>query len=246
MSKTKIPFRTLLKYALLHPWHIVAFAGSSVFGVANWSWHVWLGVFFVVEILMMVFILCMKPFHRYVRKELDNKADDKLLSTLREKEGAAYMTMKFRIDKFETITNNTLVVNECRRLLNLYHKLATTLNSIGEIPGLDRTDIIIKMGSLPTRSYNRSPTEQERYERLQQHLLLRDKNEADFKAVIEQLQSINELVDYTIEKASSFPANITKLRINVEESSTEMKVSEETLKEMEEFSHIDDSIGATL
>jgi len=242
----KVPFRTWLKYALLHallhPLQLPLVAFTMIIGVANWQLWWPIACFVCLELLMLAIMLTSKTFHKYVRKQLDNveiqKRQDEWLKTIEGVRACDQTTvnkLKEKIDRFgSTIRSNTLIVNECRRLLNVYVQISRSLvGCVGE-----PDDLHYKIHELSTRT-NRTAVEDERLDRLRKHRDLLRKNKADYELIANQLASIQELIEYTIAKASSFPPNLTKIRVSIE-SSMETSISEEVLKEMEEFAGIDE------
>lgn len=189
-------------------------------------------------------MLVSKSFHKYVRGAVNKRREeehqqerDALLATVASNHKSVVNNLMDKIGKFKNTTSNATIVDECHRLLLVYIKLAQSLKVKDQIATHDY-DLHEKIMDL--HKENRSPIEEERLARLIKHRELRRKNSADYECIRQQLHSIQELIEYTLEKSVSFPPNLTKIRVSLNESSMETSISEEVLKEMEEFAGIDE------
>jgi hypothetical protein len=244
---TRPSFGKLLKYALFHPWHVVALAGSTVFGVAAWSLTRLFTVFGAVEAIMVLVVLLMPFFRRYVQEEEEGKATRKaeeerakVISELFTSQQDTYQRLYNSVKKTEKRLASLGLpcqMEECWHLLSVYLETAKRYVVVSSYSTSNISDLQEKLSYLRERTP--SELNQERCRLLQERIdLIRSscQNETDY---LSELLYLEDLIGYRLDKINLFHAPPVDFKYRVSSKvSTELSVVRETLAEMEEFAHI--------
>lgn len=235
LTKYKHNIFVYLKYAIMHPWHVVLFAGATVFGVAHWSLVVLFSIFISAEILLHLIVMNLKSFHDYVDERIamieKEKAAEKRASIfikMPDTNRREFLRLEQLIYKMQERLSNyseiaKVIADDCHELLKQYIVLSINSShfSLDEIE--KKRESIIKtikvLNSVPETPYNIN-----RLEVASQRLTSLDKVESFLRDSSAQLSTISDVVELKIEQAllpGSLPSN-TEVRVDIDNIAEEI------------------------
>ena len=247
-----------VKYALMHPWHIVVLAGATVFGVANWSLVVLLLVFAGAELLLLGVVLHLRAFRRYVDDRLDQMerrqaAEQRatLLLQMGDDHRRELLRLESVVDRIRDSarphgTAAQMAVDECLRLLASYVRLAIAYNVSREcLSSIDRHTLDEEIRLLEATRF----TQNEATRALARRRLLIarkrahrwDRSRDALEAISHQLALISELVQLTHEQAAA-PVDPSGATAEIDGVVEELDDHQSTLEELAEFLGVEEPI----
>lgn len=247
-----------LKYALMHPWHIVVLAGATVFGVANWSLAVLLLVFAGAELLLLGVVLHLRAFRRHVDDRLDQMdrrraAEQRatLLVQMGDDHRRELLRLESIVDKIRDSarphgTAAQLAVDECLRLLASYVRLAIAYNVSRECLGsIDRHTLDEEIRALEASRFAQNDSTRALARRRLQIARKRaerwDRSRDALEAISHQLALIGELVQLTHEQAAA-PLDPAAATAEIDGVVEELDDHQSTLEELAEFLGVEETI----
>lgn len=261
ISSSRAPARgqwIYVKYALMHPWHIVVLAGATVFGVANWSMLVLLLVFAGAELLLLGVVLNLRAFRRYVDDRLDQlerrqAAEQRatLLLQMGDDHRRELLRLESVVDRIRDSarphgTAAQMAVDECLRLLASYVRLAIAYNVSREcLSSIDRRTLDEEIRLLEATRF----TQNEATRALARRRLLIarkrahrwDRSRDALEAISHQLALISELVQLTHEQAAA-PVDPSGATAEIDGVVEELDDHQSTLEELAEFLGVEEPI----
>ena len=239
---SRIPLRTRVKYALLHSWHVVLLAGSTVFGVANWSWWIFFSVLFTAELLLVATVINLTPFKRYVQERLTNlagiKTNEAVISILEQMKSSdkveftklrnLIVQLEFRLSNYPSIS--TSLIEECKSLLQEYARVAIQMSLMMSGPSADLSDLNYRL------AYAKS---QHRIDRLTRHIEWRNQTKSIQEDAEQYLASIADSIYFLIDRTALSLSSTLQLKTRVSDESN-LQIDQAAIEEMAEFIHVED------
>lgn len=251
LVKSKTTFWTYVKYALLHPWHVVVIAGATIFGVASWSIFVLFSVFILAELIMLVVITRLGVFRKYVDNHIlkidrakASEIRSVLLLQMMDEHRRELLRLESRVDilrarlaSFPAISS--IAADECMELLAQYVRIAIQYNlTLGAGAYVTLQQLNDQITALEAhQKIKADPINEQRIAIAQRRIDILLSSCQVRNDMRNQLAAISELVELKTEQSvlPSAPNNLPALQFRVD--------TDNLAEELGEFAHVDEMVA---
>jgi hypothetical protein len=248
---SRIPLSTKVKYALMHPWHVVILAGAIVFGVGNWSLWLLLFIFFTAEFVLLAIVFNLKVFQRYVQEKIDSQVEEEtnearkvILNQMRPSEREKFNSLQGmvarlagKLSAYPSISSS--IIEECNSLLQDYLRVAIQMSLIVDGPSTDLNSLESRLHDLKRIRFPNALTQQ-RIERLTHHIEWRRQATGIQSDAFQYLESIEDSIKFLIDRTFLSLSSTLQLKARVSSDESNIQMDQSAIEEMAEFLHIED------